>query len=168
MALSKDKIIQTALRLVGQTYNYNDNSSDIYKMASVTLDDVITAVAYRTDLKFNATTIKLTVNGEREDEIRYNLPTDYLNKVRLLGGEGYFEGEYIYSLSKDLKLQYMRRITLPEFPEYMFEFLSYTLALKLAESDTSFRESVQLLDTRVNQELVKLYQNQFTPKTRYK
>ena len=166
MALSKDKIIQSALRLVGQTYHYNDNNSEIYKMAGAYLENIIDSVAYRTDLKFNSTTVSLTVNGKRDEEFRYNIPTDYLNKVLFIGGEAYFEGEYIYSLAENLKLQYMRRITLPEFPDNMFELLSHMLALRLAESDISFRDSVQLMDTRVNQELTRLYQNQFTPKTR--
>lgn len=166
MALSRDKIIQSALRLVGQTYHYNDNNSDIYKMAGAFLDNILNSVAYRTDLKFNATKIKLTVNGKRGEETRYNIPIDYLNKIMFINGEGYFEGEYIYSLSKDLELQYMRRITLPEFPEYMFELLAHMLALRLAESDTSFKDSIQLMDVRVNQELKRLYQNQYTPRVR--
>lgn len=166
MALNRDKIIQSALRLVGQTYHYNDNNSDNYKMASAFLDNILDSVAYRTDLKFNATKVRLTVNGKRDDEIRYNIPTDYLNKIMFTNGEAYFEGEYIYSLVEELELQYMRKITLPEFPDNMFELLSHMLALKLAESDTSFRESVNLMDTRVNQELQRLYQNQFTPRVR--
>lgn len=166
MALSRDKIIQSALRLVGQTYHYNDNNSDIYKMAAAFLDNILDSVAYRTDLKFNATKIKLNMSGKRGEEIRYNIPVDYLNKVRFINGIGYFEGEFIYSLDKDLELQYMRKVTLPEFPEYMFELLAHMLALRLSESDTSFRESINLMDSRVNQELQRIYQNQYTPRVR--
>ncbi|MGL5712664.1 MAG: hypothetical protein ACRCX2_06570 [Paraclostridium sp.] len=170
--LQQDKIIRSALRLIGYTYGYNDNNSDTYKLANDILGDLINTVASRTDLLFNSVTVKLTSIGLNDlGENRFNIPIDFLNKIRFLDSNrawvnARIENEFIYSEVDEVHLQYCRKINLNEYPDYLFELMVLLLALKIAESDLTFQDKINLIDTRLDQELQRIYSLEFQPKTR--
>jgi len=167
MSLDRGKIIEAALREIGEVSTYNDNRSDTYQFASTILEDILGSLAVRTDLRFNATTVKLNKDGVNElGQNRFNIPVDYLNKLRFVNSTGEFEGNYIYSYDDEVYLKYCRTIALSEYPEYMYNLLVLMTALKVSESMNAFSSRVELLNTRTEQELQRLYNNQFVPYVR--
>lgn len=166
--LNRNKIISTSLLKLGEVADYNDNRSEIYKVASTLLDNVIDTVASKNDFLFNATTIKLTKFGIDEDtgEIVYNKPIDFLNKIKFVNGLARIENEFIYSDVDNLLLQYCKKIDFSEIPEYMFNYLVYSLATELAETYTQYQSRLSMLNARLEQERKIIYSIEFTPMIR--
>ncbi|MFA6708391.1 MAG: hypothetical protein WCR79_01680 [Fusobacterium sp.] len=165
--INKDGIIQSALRQVGEVTSYNDNRSETYRLTDGILDEIVKNLAIRTDLKFNANTIKLSSYGRNElGETLYNLPVDFYNKLSFLGKEARLEGEFIISNEEELYLRYCRKLPLSEFPDYMEKTLVYMTSLQLAENDNAFSDRVQLLNARLEQELKRVYTMEYSPVTR--
>lgn len=163
--ISKDRVIRTSLLKLGEVSDYNDNRSEIYKIASDLLDNVIDTVATRVDFLFNTTTIKLTTVGKSDitDEFIYNKPIDFLNKITFLNGLGRLENEFIYSESENLALRYCKKIDFSEIPNYMFTYLTYALATELAETYQQYQLRLGLLNSRLEQERANVYNLEFTP-----
>lgn len=166
--LNRDNIIRSALRYCGESYSYNNNTSQTYQLASDMLKDVIKNFATRLDLKFNSATIMLTKDGKNEfEENRFNLPVDFLNKIRFIDTtEARIENEFVYDTAEEVKIQYCRNIDFNEYPDYLSELMAYTLALKLCESVEQFNNKLNLIDTRVKQEEIKVYKLEWSPKVR--
>lgn len=159
--IMRDNLIRSALKRLGETYTSNDNRSEVYQMAAEVLESVLRTVASRVDLKFNSTTVKLNANGTNElDENRFNLPIDFLNKIRFYG-EARIEGEYVYSTEDTMFLQYCRRIELEEYPDYMADYLITLLALIIAEGDITYERKVDILNTRLHEEIATIYVIEF-------
>ncbi|MGL5714300.1 MAG: hypothetical protein ACRCX2_14865 [Paraclostridium sp.] len=166
--LNRDNVIRSALRYCGESYTYNSNTSQTYKLASDILEDVIRNFATRLDLKFNSTSIILTKDGSNEfGENRFNLPVDFLNKIRFIDTTtARIENEFVYDTANEVKLQYCRNINFNEYPDYLSELMSYTLALKLSESVEQFNVKLNLLNMRVKEEETKIYKLEYSPKVR--
>lgn len=162
--ISRDNIIRTALLKCGEISTYNDNRSEIYAIASKLLDNVIDNLAIRIDLLFNSVTSKLTKNGINElGENRFNIPIDFLSKVRFVNSIARIESEYVYSNSDDVYLQYCRRVNLDEYPNYLFDYMCYSLAIELAETVNTYSDRLQLLNLRKQEEDIKLLVTEYTP-----
>lgn len=166
--LSRDRIIQTSLLLLGEVNVYSDNRAEIYKIADALLNNVIDTIASRNDFLFNATTVKLTKYGKNEstNEYIYNKPIDFLNKIMFTNGIGRLENEFIYSDTDDLELRYCRKIDFNEIADYMFDYFTYALATKIAETYTQYTERLAMLNTRLEQERRNIYSIEFTPMVR--
>ena len=166
--LSRDRIISTTLLKIGEVNNYNDNKSEVYKIANTLLENIIDNIATRNDFLFNAVTAYLTEYGRIEEtgEIIYNLPSDFLNKLSFAGGDGRIENEFIYSTTEKLQMRYCRKIDFSEIPKYMFNYIVYGLATEIAETYTQYTDRLQLLNARLEQETKNVYKIEFSPKVR--
>ena len=166
--MSRDRIISTCLLKLGEVTSYNDDRSEIYRIANALLENVIDNIATRNDFLFNATTVYLTVYGRREDteEVIYNLPSDFLNKVSFVGGLGRIENEFVYSEVEDLQMRYCKKIDFTEIPNYMFNYLVYALATEVSETYQQYVDRLQFLNSRLEQERLNVYKIEFSPKLR--
>lgn len=167
--ISRDNVIQTALLKLGEVSVYSDNRSEEYKIANRLLENVINNIAARNDFLFNSKTIELTTVGKDNitDENIFNLPIDFLNKISFIDNDdARLESEYIYSTSDTVKLQYCRKINFSEFPEYLFNFMVYSLALEMSETYNSYTDRVSLLNTRLEQERQNIYKIEYQYKKR--
>lgn len=146
--LSRDTIITMAwLRLGDQNQMYNANITERQKVADMLFDQVKSDVGVDTTFLFNATTVALTknLNSQEGDYIRYNLPADFVSKVRCSDRLARFEGEYIYSTADDLELTYCREMDLSEYPEYLERYFIVSLAIKLAMAYKTLSDNIQFL-----------------------
>lgn len=165
--LLRNNLIRQALRQLGEVEAYNANTSDIYNYVKDILDDVLNHIAYRVDLRFNSVTSKLTQVGQNElGEYRYNLPIDFLNKIQFVGTYARLEGEFVYSDSDEVFLRYCRNIDLSEYPDYMENIVMLLTALRVAESYSTYSDKLEVLNTRVEQEIQRIYRLEFSPRTR--
>ncbi|MGL5058189.1 MAG: hypothetical protein ACRC6A_12595 [Fusobacteriaceae bacterium] len=163
----RNEVVRNVLRQLGEVEAYNANTSDIYNYVQEIFNDVLDHVAYRVDFKFNSTTVKLTSVGKNElDENKFNLPIDFLNKLTFVDVIGRIEGEFVYSDSAEVFLRYCRKIDLSEYPDYMKSILVLLTALRVAESYNTYSDRVQLLNTRAEEEITRIYNIEFQPKTR--
>lgn len=167
--ISRDKVISTALLKLGEVSVYNDNRSREYNIANTLLENVINNIAVRNDFLFNSVTIKLTSDGKNEDtdEYRFNVPVDFLNKISFINDpSARIESEFIYSTSEEVILQYCRKIDFNEFPDYLFNYMTYALALEISETYSTYADRVNLLNTRLEQERQNIYRIGYIPKQR--
>lgn len=163
----RDNVIRQVLRTLGEVSVYNDNRNETYRFVADVLDDVISSVAYRTDLKFNSSTVELTRIGTNElGENRFNLPIDFLNKIRFVDCIARIEGEFVYSNEDKVFVQYCRDIDLSEYPGYMETSIMLLTALRTAESMNQFNDRVNLLNTRLEEELKRIYNIEWRAVTR--
>ena len=166
--LSRDRIIATTLLKIGEVNIYNDNKSEVYKVANTLLENVLDNIATRNDFLFNAVTAYLTEYGRIQEtgEIIYNLPSDFLNKLSFVGGDGRLENEFIYSTTDKLQMRYCRKIDFSEIPKYMFNYIVYALATEMAETYIQYSDRLSILNTRLEQVTKEIYQIEFSPKVR--
>lgn len=166
--LTRDNIIRSVLRQLGEVFVYNDNRSDIYKFIGGILEDTLDQIAYRVDLKFNSTTVKLTSTGQINEigENRFNIPVDFLNKIQFVNTYARLEAEFVYSTADEVFLQYCRKISLEEYPMYMENLVILLTALRVAESYNAYSDRLQLLNQRVEEEIARLYRLQYQAKVR--
>lgn len=146
--LNKDNIVTMAwLKLGDQNQMYNSNISERQKVASMLFNQVKKELAVDTSFLFNAVTVKLTKNlNDREgDYFRYNLPADFISKVRCSDRAVRFEGEFIYSLQDDVELTYCREMDISEYPDSIEKFFILSLALKLASAYKTLADNAQSL-----------------------
>lgn len=170
--LERGKIIELALIKVGNITDYNDNRSNIYQVATKLLDDIAETVCKSNEFNFPSTTVKLTVSSIISDtgEHRYNIPEDFLGvkkqpiintptpfKVESIetlvrGNRGLdirVEGEYIYSYSNPLILNYVRKLQLTEFPDYIKDYLVLMLAVNLAQTIPMYADRLPFLEKKL-------------------
>lgn len=172
--LVRNTIIQTALLKLGEVSSYSDNRSEEYRIADILLDNVIKNVAVRNDFLFNSKTIQLTLrltsHGGKDPitgEYVFNLPSDFANKISFIDSvDARLEGEFAYSTEDNLKLQYCRKISLEEMPDYMFNYLVYALATEMAETYSSYISRLTTLNTRLEQERQNIYRIEYQYKRR--
>lgn len=158
--MDKGSIIKQAFLLLGDNNVFNDNKNDKYKVADGLLSSILKTVAVETDFLFNATTTKLTSIGTNElGENRFNVPIDFLNIIK--GNEKFrLEGEFLYSKSNELFIQYCREIPLQEYPENMFGVISVILARDMALSFNSYNNRYPLLQQKLEEEKRKIMYEQ--------
>lgn len=164
--ISRDRIISASLKKLGEVSSYNDNRSDVYKLADSELDDLLDYMASTEKFTFNAVTIPLTLNINNVNELgeyRYNLPNDFLNKISFIDSTGRLENEFIYSTNDKVFLRYCRRIDLSDYPEYLKNYLVYALASSLAEDLPQYNSKIPLLNTLLDRYRLDVYKTQFTP-----
>lgn len=138
--IDKGTVIQTTLLRLGKNNQYNDNKSEEYIIAEQLLKIVLSKCATRTSFLFNAVTTKLTSIGKNElGENRFNIPVDNLNIIR--AKEDYRqEGEFLYSPSSELHIQYCRNIEIEEYPASMFEYIVMALCKEMCLAYNSYFE----------------------------
>ena len=130
--MDRGEIIKQAFLKVGDNNAFNDNKGDKYQVADGLLDMIIKNIAIETDFLFNAITVKLTTVGQNElGENKFNIPIDFLNIIQ--GNDDFrIEGEFIYSKSSNLYIQYCIKIDLTEVPENMFDIIVIYLAKEIS------------------------------------
>jgi hypothetical protein len=162
--LNEGKIIETAFLKLGEVGNiYNDNRTDLYKIAQAHLDNIIDQLAFDTTYLFNATTVKLTKHIGQDDElrIRYNVPFNYLNTIKS-SHDIYREGEYFYldiaktPEPKEVMLAYCKKIELNELPNYLFNLIVYLLCIELSNSFSAYSNKLAYISTLLAQERTKI------------
>lgn len=167
--LERGNIIESALLKVGNITDYNDNRSDIYKVADKLLNNVVDMVCKSNEFSFNSTTVILTQSGVDSvtGEYRYNIPEDFLGVKKQIitnapvpfGIESVvdlvnankresfrLQGEYIYSYNTPLRFNYSRKMILTELPDYMTEYITLLLAKSLAMSIRMYADSLPTID----------------------
>lgn len=153
--ISKDKVINLAfLKLGEQNQLYNINITDRMKIADTLFDVVIDELAIDSNFMFNARTIRLTKNIKDKNlrgEYRYNLPTDYLNRIWISDRLARIENEYIYSREDEVDLCYCYKMNLSDYPVYIEGLIVVKLAIKLAEAyDTYYAKIPRLEEERID------------------
>ena len=160
--MDRGEIIKQAFLKVGDNNAFNDNKGDKYQVADGLLDMVIKNIAIETDFLFNAITVKLTTVGKNElEENKFNIPIDFLNIIQ--GNNDFrIEGEFIYSKSTDLYIQYCRKIDLTEVPENMFNIIVVYLAKEISLAFNAYNSRYPFLQQQFNEEKRKIvYQQGF-------
>lgn len=142
--IDKNKVIGSALLILGANTVYNDNKSDEYKIANNLLEVVAEEIIGDDDFLFSSSTVELTSVGINElGENIFNIPIDFL---RLIKGEDLrIENEFIYSKNANLIIQYGRKIDVLEYPNYIERLLTLGLAKKLALAFNSYLDRFQML-----------------------
>lgn len=147
--ISKDNVITLAwMKLGEQSQMYNGNITDRQKVADFLFDSVVRGVAFDENFLFNSKKVKLGKNlnpKNDDDEFRYNVPVDFLNKIWLSDPTARFEHEYIYSTSETLQMAYCYKLPLSEFPDYLESYLVSALAYKLALAYETFNSKIGLI-----------------------
>ncbi|WP_339058992.1 hypothetical protein KSU01_08105 [Fusobacterium animalis] len=164
--MDRGEIIKQAFLKVGDNNAFNDNKGDKYQVADGLLDMVIKNIAIETDFLFNAITVKLTTVGKNElGENKFNIPIDFLNIIQ--GNNDFrIEGEFIYSKSTDLYIQYCRKIDLTEVPENMFNIIVVYLAKEISLAFNAYNSRYPFLQQQFNEEKRKIvYQQGFLYKS---
>lgn len=158
--IDKGEVIKTVFRRLGKVNAYNDNKSDEYITASSAFDDIVKTIAKRTSFLFNATTAKLTSIGKNElEENRFNLPVDNLNVIR--ASEMYrTEGEFLYSSSDEIYIQYCRDIDIVEYPDSLFDYLVACVCLEMALAFNAYADKLSLFNQLEYQERSKIINQQ--------
>ena len=160
--MDRGEIIKQAFLKVGDNNAFNDNKGDKYQGADGLLDMIIKNIAIETDFLFNAITVKLTTVGQNElGENKFNIPIDFLNIIQ--GNDDFrFEGEFIYSKSSNLYIQYCRKIDLTEVPENMFNIIVVYLAKEISLAFNAYNSRYPFLQQQFNEEKRKIvYQQGF-------
>lgn len=160
--MDRGEIIKQAFLKVGDNNAFNDNKGDKYQVADGLLDMIIKNIAIETDFLFNAITLKLTTVGQNElGENKFNIPIDFLNIIQ--GNNDFrIEGEFIYSKSTDLYIQYCRKIDLTEVPELMFNIIVIYLAKEISLAFNAYNSRYPFLQQQFNEEKRKIvYQQGF-------
>lgn len=164
--LNKSGIIRKALLKVGEVGSYNDNKSDVYKIADVLLSGILDDLGAREDFLFNSRTSILDLNSQTTNEFgefRYNIPSDFLNKIRFIEGDARIENEFIYSFDDRVVLRYCFKAYYSDYPDYLYKYLVYALAVELSESFNQYRENLKIMNVRLQEETIKIYNLQFVP-----
>lgn len=160
--MDRGEIIKQAFLKVEDNNAFNDNKGDKYQVADGLLDMIIKNIAIETDFLFNAITLKLTTVGQNElGENKFNIPIDFLNIIQ--GNNDFrIEGEFIYSKSTDLYIQYCRKIDLTEVPEHMFNIIVIYLAKEISLAFNAYNSRYLFLQQQFNEEKRKIvYQQGF-------
>lgn len=160
--MDRGEIIKQAFLKVGDNNAFNDNKGDKYQVADGLLDMIIKNIAIETDFLFNAITVRLTIVGQNElGENKFNIPIDFLNIIQ--GNDDFrIEGEFIYSKSSNLYVQYCRKIDLTEVPEHMFNIIVIYLAKEISLAFNAYNSRYPFLQQQFNEEKRKIiYQQGF-------
>lgn len=160
--MDRGEIIKQAFLKVGDNNAFNDNKGDKYQVADGLLDMIIKNIAIETDFLFNAITVRLTIVGQNElGENKFNIPIDFLNIIQ--GNDDFrIEGEFIYSKSSNLYVQYCRKIDLTEVPEHMFNVIVIYLAKEISLAFNAYNSRYPFLQQQFNEEKRKIiYQQGF-------
>lgn len=160
--MDRGEIIKQAFLKVGDNNAFNDNKGDKYQVADGLLDMIIKNIAIETDFLFNAITVRLTIVGQNElGENKFNIPIDFLNIIQ--GNDDFrIEGEFIYSKSSNLYIQYCRKIDLTEVPEHMFNIIVIYLAKEISLAFNAYNSRYPFLQQQLNEEKRKIiYQQGF-------
>lgn len=154
--IEKGNVIKTTFRKLGKIDLYNDNKSDEYIVASSAFDDIIDNVAKETAFLFNSTTVKLTSYGKNDlGENKFNLPIDYLNIIR--ASEKYrLEGEFLYSPSQEIFIQYCREIEPSEIPNNIFDYIVACLCVEMCLSFNAYQNRLGYFEDIKNKEKFKI------------
>jgi len=155
--INKSGIISTALLTVGETTMYNDNTSDIYLIASKLLDDILLTVSADTVLLFNATEIKLT--RATVGEHYWNIPGNFLSLIASKGDVSII-GEYFYSEDDEPVILYCRVTDPSNMPRYIENYLKALLTVELAMTNASYRSDLEMYKYNEEKERQKLMNTQ--------
>lgn len=177
--IEKGSIVRLAFLFLGETGNYNDNRSERYSIATELLDNILNTIACDNSFLYNATTVKLTTTGKKNaiGEYEFNKPVDFLNEImtldfdktrvvpnrmtpanwygptRLIARQ---QGERYYANKSSFALIYCRKISATETPTYLEKFLIYSLAVKLAESFSSYSDKLEMANYRMQEAEAKI------------
>lgn len=160
--MDKGRIIELSLLRLGKNNEYNDNKSKEYTVAEKLLDDVLDSLAKDTSLLYNSTTVilnKFTPGENSLNEKRFNKPVDLVNIIRM-DVTSREEGEFIYSSSDTVKMQYCREISILETPIYMKDLIIYELCKLMCLAFSSYQDKLQYFEAKAELERQKIINNQ--------
>ena len=154
--IDKGKIIKSTFRKLGKIDLYNDNKSDEYLVASSSFNDIVENIAKETAFLFNSATVKLTTVGKNDlGENKFNLPIDCLNIIR--ANEKYrLEGEFLYSPSDKIFIQYCREIEPVEIPDNLYDYLVACLCVEMCLAFNGYQEKLGYFENMKNKEKFKI------------
>lgn len=161
--MEKGDIIRMSLYRLGKNNAYNDNKSDEYKVAETLLDHVVSNIAKETAFLFNSVTVELTEYQPSPNvlkEKKFNKPIDLLNLIRS-DVPIREEGEFFYSSSSKIVVQYCRKISLQEFPDNLKDLLIYSLCLEMCMAFNSYVERYPIFKQNYEIEKDKIVSNQY-------
>ena len=146
--IKKGNVIASALLMLGEVRNYNNNNYEMYNIAMQMLDTILDDIGANPSFRANSLETALTVSRQENGKYYYNIPIDMLCVIRACDEyeqDAEFEivGEYIISYCKNLKLTYCRAIPIEDYPNYYNEYLGLCLAEKLAEAFDQYNKKLQ-------------------------
>jgi len=173
--IEKGNVISNALTRLGNISDYNDDRSRTYQATDSILPLVLQKVCSDTSLNFSVSKVKLTqYDKEVDGEYRFNLPVDFLgiakrpkqrrsvsNRIIPVSMEMAFaqretmrlQGEFIYSEKSEITLYYNKKLPLSEFPDYMFDYITWKLATEMALMYPQFTERLQYCELKATEAL---------------
>lgn len=161
--MDKGNIIRMSLLRLGKNNAYNDNKSDEYTVAEELIEHIVETLAKDTAYLFNSTTVQLSkfsssVNSLGENS--FNKPVDYLNLIRC-NVDVRDENEFLYSKSDEIILQYNRKITIENIPDFAKDLLIYHLCYELCLAFNSWFERMPIFESKIREERAKIIANQY-------
>lgn len=178
--IDKGKLIENALLRLGNISDYNDDRSRTYIACSTLIPSIIKKTCSNNSLNFAVSKVVLTTHNfdEESGEYIFNLPADFLGiakrpiKRRIVSNRiisalneiSYssnstnvrLQGEYIYSNRSKISLYYTRELPITEFPDYMFDYLVWTLATEACLMYPAFTERLGYCETKASQALLSI------------
>lgn len=173
--IQKSYIVEQAMLKVGQISYYNKSASEQYKFALKLLDGIVRSTCKNNKFNFTSITAELTLNGidKATGEYRYNRPAGFLGVQKTVQGIApvsfrverikdmvyshevdnfRVQGEYIYSMKRNLTINYVRLLELSNFPEYMEEYMILALAKEIAQTNVAYNDMLATLNQQLKQE----------------
>ncbi len=152
-----ENVIEGAMLLVGETSEYNDNSSSIYKLTASLLDGVASSIGHSEVYLFNAVEIQL--NKISIDSNMFSKPKDFLSLIS--STEPIQEvGEHFVSEAEAVTILYCKEMSMADMPSYLEDLMKYELGVKLAMSNVLYNDKINLLRGKLIEEQNKLIVNQ--------
>lgn len=160
MALDKGKIVSSALLMLGEVREYNNNNYELYIVATELIDEVTDEFSVSHFMKSNLDYRKLTLateNVDPEGRFIYNIPVDCYSIVRAVGNVPFEEiGERVHSYVEDLTVIINRKIPFLELKDIYFQIIKLKLCKKLAEVYPQFASKLEYIMGAIIEEELKL------------
>lgn len=173
--LQRGQIIQTALLKLGNVNDYNDTRSKKYRACEAMMNSVIEQVCSDNSFRFQSTTVRLTSFDISKETGEYilNLPQDFAGvqlRVKRPKTVGKYperlgtlvddrtttnyriQGEFIYSDTEVVTLNYVRKLQLSEIPLYMQQYIVLVMAKELCLMYPEYNDRLVYIERSIQQE----------------
>ena len=161
--INKTLLIQKAMLMIGETSDYNNNKSDIYKIAETLLDGIVSDLSSNEAYLFNAVEAELTRTPNKSGS--YNVPVGFLtliasdNELQRVGNEFLGDGG---------KILYCQETQFNDLPNNISNLLTFRLAVEVAMTNETFSDKVSSLSYLFDKENAKYINSQTFNWERYR